>query len=246
MHFVFSELELEPEIEPMGLYEVPFTDAVEADDEQETGSVYTIQHVDGWKYGDNYFFFDYTDLDDSGTDLYGEFYANFSLGKITGDKVGFWRVKDVGILAGVNWGRDTKILKYLPGVRLSWDLPGIAFLNTDFTAYIDDNKGLPNGIPKEDNSYMVDINWGAPFSIGEHNFSIEGHVEYIGRRDNEFGETVSWHVLGQPQFRYDLGKTWFGVENRLFVGVEWQFWINKNDDSDTNESAPQLLIVGRF
>jgi nucleoside-specific outer membrane channel protein Tsx len=225
-----------------GRYEVPFT----GETTRENGFVYTFQHADGWKYGDNFMFVDYSDYDDTGTDLYGEFYANFSLGKITGKEIGFWRVKDIGIIAGINYGREAELLKYLPGFRLSWDLPGFAFLNSDFTLYIDDNGGPPDGIPKEDNSYMVDINWAAPFTIGKQRFSIEGHVEYIGRRDNEFGDKVSWHVLGQPQFRWDLGNAWFGEQDKLFVGIEWQFWLNKNDDPDTDESAPQLLAVWRF
>jgi len=224
-------------------YEIPFT----GEDDTERGVVWTFQHADAWKYGDNFGFLDYSNLDDSGNDLYGEFYPNFSLGKITGKRVGLWRVKDVGILAGINWGRDTEILKYLPGIRLSWDIPGFAFLNSDFTLFIDDNGGVDSGgVPKEDDSWMLDINWAAPFDIGRHSFSIEGHVEYIGERDNEFDEEVSWWILGQPQFRYDLGKTLFNKPNQLFVGVEWQFWINKQGDSDTNENAPQVLIVGRL
>lgn len=225
-----------------GEYDIAYTDPGVDED----GLVYTFQHADGWKYGDNFLFIDYSDLEETGSDFYGELYSNFSLGKITGKRIGFWRVQDVGILAGFNYGRDTKIRKYLPGFRLSWELPGFAFLNTDITAFIDDNGGLPNGIPKEDDSYMVDINWAAPFTIGRHRFSIEGHVEYIGSRDDENGNKVSWHVLGQPQFRWDLGHTWFNEPDKLFVGIEWQFWLNKNGDSHTDENALQLLGVWRF
>ena len=224
-------------------YEIPFT----GEDDRESGYVFTFQHADSWKYGDNFGFLDYDVLDESGNDLYGEFYPNFSLGKISGNDVGFWRVKDVGVIAGVNWGRDTEILKYLPGVRLSWDVPGFNFLNTDFTAYIDDNGGVDSGgIPKEDDSYMIDINWGADFDIGNHSFSTEGHVEYIGKRRDEFDQRVSWWVLAQPRLMYDFGKSLFGTQNHFFVGIEWNIWVNKNGDNRTNENAPQLILVGRF
>ena len=239
--FLYQATELQLQY---GRYEIPFTGSSDS----ETGFVYTFQHAHSWKYGDTYMFIDYSDLDESGTELYGEIYPNFSLGKITGRRVGFWKVKDVGVLLGYNYGRDTRIRKYLPGVRLSWDFPGFTFLNTDFTLYLDGNKGLNNGsgIPKEDDSYMIDVNWAAPFDVGRHSFSIEGHVEYIGSRDNEFGEKIPYHILAQPQFRYDLGKTWFDKKDELFVGIEWQYWKNKNGDRDTNESAPQLLIVCRL
>ena len=224
-------------------YEIPFT----GENDREHGTVLTFQHANAWKYGDNFLFLDRTDLDESGGDLYGEFYPNFSLGKITGKEIGFWRIKDVGILAGVNWGRDTEILKYLPGVRLSWDVPGFTFFNSDFTAYIDDNGGVDSGgIPKEDDSYMIDINWGADFEIGNHGFSTEGHVEYIDKRRDEFDQRVSWWVLAQPRFMYDLGRQLFDTRNHLFFGIEWNIWINKDGDKRTNENAPQIILVGRF
>ena len=205
------------------------------------------QHADGWKYGDNYFFLDFTDAEKTGSDIYGEYYGNFSLGKITGKTVSFGPMSDVGLLAGFNYGREAKVRKYLPGIRLSWNIPGFRFFNTDITAYIDGSDGAAaGGAPEEDDSYMVDFNWAYAFEIGKHSFSIEGHVEYIGERDNEFGDEVSWHILGQPQFRYDLGKALFSAPEHLYVGTEWQFWINKLGDSSTDESALQLIVVGRF
>lgn len=224
-------------------YEIPFT----GETDQENGVIFTFQHADGWKYGDNFGFVDFSDKDQTGSDIYGEFYANFSLGKMTGKHVGFWRVKDMGILAGINAGRETKLLKWLPGFRLSWDVPGFAFLNTDFTLYIDDSRGAAaGGVPKETDSYMIDVNFLSDFDIGRHGFSIEGHIEYISERENEFGEKVDWWILSQPRFMYDLGKIWLEKPNHLYVGIEWQVWIHQAGDPDTNENAPQLILVGRF
>ena len=214
-------------------------------------NIITVQHASGWGIGDLFFFVDF--LRDNridgfnDTDYYGELYANFSLGKITGKPVGFGPVKDVGLLAGINKGGDPKVLKYLPGVRLSWDAPGFQFLNSDFTAYIDSSAGVAQGgAPAESDSYMVDVNWAYPFAIGKHSFSIEGHAEYIGKRHNEFGAPVSAWILAQPQFRWDLGKAWYDKPNQLFVGIEYQYWRNKLGDKNTSESRPQILAVWRF
>ena len=97
-------------------------------------TIVTLQHASGWKYGDNFFFFDYlnygkTDLDEevgnpSQTETYGEWYSNFSLGKITGNDVGFAFVKDIGIIAGFNFAPEVNTHYYLPGIRFSLDLPG--------------------------------------------------------------------------------------------------------------------------
>jgi hypothetical protein len=213
--------------------------------------ILTMQHASGWKYGDNFFFVDI--LDDglidgfNDRDVYLEGYANFSLGKILNRRIGLGLISDVGFIAGINYAADPDVLKWLPGIRLSWDLPGFAFFNTDFTAYIDDSGGLiGGGAPAETDSFMVDLNWALPFSLGIHDFSIVGHVEFIDARGNEIGDSVSWWILGQPQFRYDLGKTVFGTANQLFVGIEWQIWPNKIGDRVTDENEVQALAVWRL
>lgn len=214
-------------------------------------NIITFQHASGWKYGDNFFFIDHLDDDKvdgfNDQDWYGEWYSNFSLGKISGANVGAGPIKDVGILMGFNWAADASVTKYLPGIRLSWDLPGFAFLNTDITAYLDDSKGVARGgAPTEDNSWMLDVNWAYPFSIGDQDFSVEGHMEYIGERTSEFGTEVSDWILAQPQFRWDMGKALFDSKGSLFLGVELQYWQNKLGDANTDEVALQLLVVARL
>jgi len=224
-------------------FAIPFS----ANDAEQDALIYTFQHADGWAYGDNFFFVDLIDAEDTGFDLYTEFYTNFSLGKITGKDVSFGFVKDVGILAGANYAKDAKVFKFLSGMRLTWDLPQFGFFNTDVMAYIDASSGASSGgAPKETNSFIVDVNWALPFSIGQQDFSLEGHVEYIGGRSNEFGGDVAPHVLGQPQLRYDIGKGLFDIPGHLFAGVEYQFWINKLGDRGTDEHVVQTLLVGRF
>ena len=214
-------------------------------------NIITFQHASGWQYGDNFFFMDHLDDDKADgfndQDWYGEWYSNFSLGKISGNKIGAGPIKDVGILIGFNWAADASVTKYLPGIRLSWEVPGFAFLNTDITAYLDDSKGVARGgAPTEDNSWMLDINWAYPFSVGDQDFSIEGHMEYIGERTSEFGTDVSDWLLAQPQIRWDMGKAMFDSAGHLFLGVELQYWQNKLGDAGTDEKAVQLLIVARL
>ncbi len=207
----------------------------------------TFQHANGWKYGDNFLFVDVIEASKQGHDVYAEFYANFSLGKITGKDWGFGPIKDIGLVTGYNWADDARVRKYLPGVSFALDIPGFDFFNVDVTAYIDDSRGTDGGgAPKQDDSYMVDISWAFPWQWGEHAFSLEGHAEYIGSRDNEFGQKVEGHILAQPQFRYDLGKSVWNLPDKLFIGVEFQYWDNKLGDKDTDERATQALVVYRF
>lgn len=211
-------------------------------------SIVTLQHASGWRYGDNFFFVDFIDDGDedgfNDKDYYAEFYANFSLGKMTGYDWSAGPLKDVGVLLGVNAAGDANTLKYLPGMRLAWDVPGFTFLNTDLTAYIDDSDVAPAN--EEGDSYMIDVNWAYPFHLGEQSFSVEGHAEYIGARDyqNRSGESKAW-FLTQPQVRWDAGKTLFDAEDRVFVGIEYQYWNNKLG-TNTDETAVQALAVWRL
>ena len=205
--------------------------------------IYTLQHTSGWKYGDNFFFVDVLDARDPGFqdfDLYSEWYSNFSLGKIREKEMGAGLVSDVGLLLGVNWADDANVRKYLPGLRLSLDLPGFAFANLDFAAYIDGSEGAASGgAPSEDDAFMVDFNFARPFTIGGSSFSIEGHVEYVGKRVNEFGGEVESWILAQPQLRWN-------PNDRVSLGIEYQFWMNKLGDAATDESAVQALFIWKL
>jgi len=214
-----------------------------------TTDILTFQHASGWAYGDSFFFIDY--LRDSKKDgfndhdFYGELYVNFSLGKISGKDLGFGPIKDIGLLAGLNAGADANVVKYLPGIRIVWDIPGFAFLNLDVTLFMDASPGAGSGgAPKEKDSWYVDINWAYPFQIGGQGFSIEGHAEYIAGRKNEFGDDVKPWILAQPQLRWDAGGA-LGAPGRLYVGVEWQYWQNKLGGKKS-ESAGQALVVWRL
>lgn len=217
----------------------PFTD------QKHTTNIFTLQHASGWKYGDNFFFIDYID-DVKGdgfndTDVYGELYLNFSLGKITGYDFSWGALNDVGLVAGLNASKDANSRKYLPGVKLSWDVPGFKYFNTLITAYIDDSDS------QQTDSYMFDVSWDYPFEIGDQSFSVGGHAEYIGSRDNspDNGIDVEAHILAQPQFRWDVGKAILGTENKVFAGIEYQYWNNKLGTKN-DESAVQGLLVLRF
>jgi len=220
--------------------------------EQDT-FIFTLQHASGWKWGDVFFFVDFLSARDNRQmpfnleDVYGEIYFNFSSSKILGINYGNGILRDIGLLQGLNYAGDPNVFKYLPGIRFSWNIPGFAFLNTDFMAYLDYSEGIKSGgAPSESDSWMVDINWAYPFELAGQKFSIEGHAEYIDGRHNELGFDVEDWILAQPQFRWDIGNALFGEADQFFVGIEYQYWMNKLGDKRTDESAVQALGVWRF
>lgn len=212
--------------------------------------VFTVQQFSEWKYGDSFFFIDYLDDGErdgfNDRDFYSEWYPTLSLGKLWNKEREGGPIRDFALIGGINAGGDAKVLKYLPGLRVSWDLPGFLFLNTDLTAYIDDNTGLlGGGAPKTDNSFMFDVSWSSPFDLGRQSFAIVGHAEYVGSRENELGQMEEGWFLAQPQFLWDLGKAMSKEPQKLMVGIEYQYWLNKLGTS-RDESVAQLLVVWRL
>lgn len=214
-----------------------------------TGIV-TLQHASEWEYGDNFFFVDFLASGNrrfNNRDAYLEWYPTLSLGKISGSKLAFGPIRDIALIGGVNVAVDDNVTRALPGIRFALDLPGFAFANLDVMAVFDESAGVRSGgAPSQDDTYMVDFNWGLPFSIGDHDFSLVGHAEYGGSTTNEFNDRVEWHILAQPQLRWDMGKALWEMPNKFFAGIEYQLWINKLGDKSTDESAVQALFVWRF
>jgi hypothetical protein len=106
--------------------------------------------------------------------------------------------------------------------------------------------GSQGGAPKQTDGYMIDFNWGYPFSVGRHDFAINGHLEFIDKRIDSFGNRLSAHVLNQEQIRWDVGKAMNGTPGKVFIGLEISIWFNKLGDESTNEFAPQALFAYRF
>lgn len=225
-------------------------------------TIITFTHAGGWEYGDNFFFVDHSRysvnndanfLVEDSSAFYGEWYSNFSLGAITGNKISFGPVKDVGIVAGLNFAPEVDSMWVLPGVSFSLDLPGFAFAQVNVTGYMHQGGGSASSpvftVVDEESSFMVDFAWAYPFKIGSTSWSIEGHLEYIDGRTqtNNFGTTEleSW-LLFQPQIRLDLGEVLGHSAGKFFVGVEYQYWKNKLGEKGTNDNAAQFLAVWRF
>ena len=212
--------------------------------------IVTVQQASEWRYGDSFFFLDY--LDDGGND---GFKRQRFLCRVVSDPE-FGQAGEQGIArrrhqgfrpdCRVNVGGDANVVKYLPGVRASWSVSRFLFLNTDLTAYIDDNTGVAGGgAPKTGNSFMFDVSWALPFEVGSQSLAVVGHAEYLGGRTNELGEDVKGSILAQPQFVWDLGKAVAGAPRQFMVGIEYQYWRNKLG-TDEDESTAQLLLVWRL
>ena len=206
-------------------------------------NILTFQHAGGWKLGSSFFFIDF--LDDATNDgfndkeFYGEWYPTLSIPRLLGQDFKMGPVIDLSVIGGLNFDGDVNILKFLPGVRLSWQIPGFIFVNTDFASIIDYSDGA-----RRENGFIFDVSWLSVFNLGGQTFSFMGHAEYVSAVDwkNGSGEDVAW-VLAQPQLVWDIGNL-FKTPNEFHVGIELQYWANKLGFSeDEDEFRPLFLVV---
>ena len=208
-------------------------------------TIVTFQHASGWEYGQHFFFVDYASTEDDDS-LYAEWYPSLSTHPLFDSTYG-GVLKDISVVMGVNMAPESDVFKYLPGVQLHLDVDGFQFLNLLIAGYIDDSEGISaGGAPKEGDSWMLDLAWRYPLAIKSQHFYIEGHVEYIDERSSEIpGVTVESWVLAQAQVRWDAGNAFFDVKDRLFLGIEYQYWNNKLGTQEKDNTV-QALAVWRF
>jgi len=218
--------------------------------ESRSTAVSTIQHAGTWALGETFLFLDHTD--DRGADgfndrdIYGEWYPTLSISSLAGRRAGLGPVRDIQVIAGVNIGIVSRVRKYVPGIRLSWDLPGFIFVNTDFTAYRDDSGGVDSGgAPKTGDGWGWDVSWLSIFGLAGQTFQFTGHAEYVSGVGDELGGELNSWVLAQPQLRWDLGQALAGSPNTLHAGFEYQLWLNKLG-TDEDENTIQFLLVWIF
>lgn len=216
-------------------------------------TVLTLEHADGWKYGDNYFFVDITEPFNNGTAAYGEFSPRISPAKILGyAPISFGIVKDIMIagtleMGGGGSGSDTGVHSYLLGIGLPLDLPGFAFADLNVYArksHRDFVSAIPGG-EQTDMGGQVTIDWLYPFTIGGTKWSFGGFLDYafgedsgtVGKEDN---------IISSPQLLFDLGDALGGAPGQLEVGVEYDFWWNKYGIDGEDENNPNIMVKWTF
>lgn len=215
-------------------------------------TIITLQHASGYQYGRNFFFVDMfksNGADNNNGEVYGEYYHTLSWSKLSGKNLPGTMIKDIGLTAGINYGAKNSTFGSNPKVLLlgptfDFNMPGFTFFNVDVLAYRD--SGSFNGFGggklcgETKTSYQITPAWKAPFTIGEAKFSFEGFVDIIGKHG-----TCERQILAQPQLRWDVGNH-FGKSDRVFLGIEYQYWHNKFGVAGRRDNLPQVLLTWKL
>lgn len=203
---------------------------------EEQRTIATFEMANGWAYGDNFFFFDYTNLsgdrEEGATlpNIYGEYAPRLSFGKITGADLGIGPITDVLLAGQLEMGEN--INRRLYGLGFDLAVPGMDYfqLNT----YVRDDTDLPG------DTWQVTLVWGSSFEIAETNWLFKGHLDYAGSEGD--GEKS---INSAPQLLLDVGDFW-GASDKLYAGIEYQYWKNKFGIDGVDEHNPQLMVTWKL
>ena len=191
-------------------------------------TILTLEHANEWRYGDFFAFIDGTRFDDGGTTYYFEPSLRLSLSKLTGAAKSAGLIKDLLITTNFEYPEHGPWTA-LYGLGLSWTLPGFVFFNSNF--YLRDNPDLNSS------TWQVTVAWNRPFTLGRVKMLAEGFADFAGKE-----EYRAENQLIVPRILADLGELLFEESDRLFLGIEWQYWHNKFGIKGVNESVPQVMI----
>lgn len=197
----------------------------------DTRGIVTLEHVNGWKYGDNFFFVDITNPDQEGeetdTSFYGEISPRLSFGKIFGKDLSAGIVKDVLFTSTAELGNGFR--NYLYGVAVDLDLPKFPVFQVNW--YVRNEIDAPTDLGQQ-----ITLVWLMPFKTGSLDWSFEGFADYA------YGlEPSEDNLIAGPRLLVDAGKAW-GSPGVLQVGIEHQIWRNKFGIDGVDEDVTQLMV----
>lgn len=211
-------------------------------------NIVSFTHVDGYKYGTNFFTADalFSDKKDpirvgseSGAhEVYVVYRHTLDFSKVSGTNLGVGPFRSFGATAGFDWntksdaGYNSRKRMLVAGPTVMMDVPG--FLNISLLALWESNSpynGYKDVRPARysyDTHPALSASWGIPFSIGPVALSYEGYANIIGAKGNdEFGNQTKSEIDFNSQIMYDASSAVGASKNTFKVGFQYQYWKNK-------------------
>ena len=190
----------------------------------ESRQVLTFEYASGTSWGDHFMFFDRLESDNGDVETYGEFTPRI---KLTDFDNAF--VKSVYFAPSIEFGPETN---YLIGLGSDLKMPGFNYFQLN--AYVRNNGD-------GDSSFQTTLVWALP--VGP--FIYDGFLDYATGVDNTmFGDTEA-QVNFTSQLKYDIAPV-LSLDTKLFVGIEYVFWVNKFGIDGVDEKNANFLIRYHF
>jgi nucleoside-specific outer membrane channel protein Tsx len=190
----------------------------------EDREVVTLEYVNGTTWGDTFMFFDRLKSSNGDVETYGEFSPRIKI-KDYSDSF----IKSVFFAPSVEFGPGTN---YLVGVGLDLDIK--------FFDYFQVNTYLRNN-DDGDRSEQVTLVWGIPLGP----LYYDGFMDYATDVDNTVNGDTKTQMNFTSQLKYNLASI-LDLDTKLYVGVEYAYWVNKFGIDGVDENNVNLLVKYHF
>jgi nucleoside-specific outer membrane channel protein Tsx len=216
----------------------------------ESRYVVTIEHASGHSWGDVFFFMDRSQSLDGTeeSEIYSEVGARLSSGLVFDEKLSFGPVTDVLLAGQLEMGTSSNTLpgtnggtvnNQLLGLGLDFKVPGFDYVQLNGYYRFNGDDAFDN--TSVDGNFQLTPVWGTSFNLGPARFVWDGFID--ATTSNDQLETMA-HM--QTQLKWDAGKTLYGKEKSLYVGVEYEYWSNKFGKGDGDDIVPGVPAIGQF
>ncbi len=222
----------------------------------------TIENFSVWELGSVFFYYDITEptTDDKDPDLhdfdskpvsnqfFGGISTALSLSKITNKNFSYGPLKDLSIRLELENGSGNGVnnfQNYFYGLQYDIAVPGFDFFSLN--TVLRDN---PNDAGV---GFQIGMFWQMTWDYGRWNrYKFTGFLAaspWDGDQDSEkysFFAKNGRYLTTQPQLLYDLGYGLWGKQNRLEVGLEYAYFINRFQLKETDEMCLQYMVKMSF
>lgn len=228
---------------------------------REDKTTLTLEHFALWEMGTVFFYYDITEpttddgqnFNDSDNDTYSnQFFGGtsvtFSLSRLTGKGISYGILKDVSIRAELENGSGNgnfNFQNYFYGLQYDLAIPGFDFFS--FNTVLRDNPNDP-GVGTQLGAF-----WQMTWDYGRWSkFKFTGFVAaspwdgdqtHDSSKPSKAGFSRKGQFLTtQPQFLYDVGYGLFGKQNRLEMGFEYAYFLERFQQRDKDEKVLQYMV----
>jgi nucleoside-specific outer membrane channel protein Tsx len=228
---------------------------------REDKTTMTIENFSMWELGTVFFYYDITEptTDDNGTQAHGAYSNQFfggisttaSFSKMTGKDYSYGALKDVSLRLEIENGSGNganNFQNYFYGLQYDIAVPGFDFVSLN-TVLRDNpnNRGV---------GFQIGGFWQMTWDYGRWNrYKFTGFFAaspWDGDQDrseqsgfaleNYPFTSKGQYLTTQPQFLYDLGYGLWGKQNRLEVGLEYAYFLNRFQLQNRDEKVLQYMV----
>lgn len=200
----------------------------------------TLESAGGWKYGDWFWFEDFTRNNGASANKntnYGEISPRFSAGKIFETDLSVGPITDW--LAAFTYEHgEGNVESYLYGIGTDWQVPYFSYLQLNLYRRDADNNNS--------SGWQLTPVWRMDMPIGSSNIVFDGYIDWVFASDNDNGYQENFHF--NPQIKYDLGQLLAGkkFENHLMVGIEYDYWRDKYGVKGVDQNTYSAIVKYHF